>query len=382
MASASAGTIPELRPMVLRMRHRVVIAGFILIVCLPVICAAVMSWRFAGTLQKVSISLTLQEQALGAFGDLDTGSALKAAFSGARAEEASIIRQLVQSEDFYRSVRDRVDLARIWPRSRIVPFLPLRYETAPVEKGFEFWRKMVRVHVGSRDGIIRLSVTGFRQEDAAMLLSAIRDEGEQRLNVARAVILSEALRNAQQRVRVLRAQYVKDSDRLRNFRLQSATIDPMLLARLNARFDNALRSMLATEEIRLAGSPLARASQSAPMRGEDRLSAITAQIEDAAEGSGRIIAPSDLALLIAAYQPVLTRAEMSGMSLRIAELSLLGLARQYESNRVFLTSVTGGAAISVESFPRFLPTVLIVSVSCIVLWAMLLIAFYAIRDRR
>ena len=66
----------------------------------------------------------------------------------------------------------------------------------------------------------------------------------------------------------------------------------------------------------------------------------------------------------------------------MAELSILRYNQELESTKVFLSSVTGGQMASIELFPQFWPTLLIVAMGSLVLWIILLLTFYGVRDRK
>ena len=369
----------------LRRRHYVLIATFVLFVIVPTALAGFLSWNFAGSLRKVTASVTVQEHSLGSFGDSESTSAkLQTAFKGSGGEETAIVRQLVLSEDFYRTIRDQVDLSQIWPQDRLVPYLPTRYDPdASAEEGHDFWRNMVAVHLGSRDQIIRVSVTAFDQQSAEELLRAIRVEAERRLNVARTATLKAAVVEAERRVEELRAKSDQDRRRLTEFRLQNRTIDPAVLMGLDVEFKTFLRSMQASEEIRLAEieASVTREQELTRSAG-DRLAAIRAYLNDPERSRGKVVTPAEITDLIAIYQPLLTEAEMSGLSLRMAELGIMRYNQELESTKVFLSSVTGGSMASIELFPQFWPTLLVVAMGSLVLWIILLLTFYGIRDRK
>ncbi|MFV0411624.1 MAG: hypothetical protein ACK5LJ_18575 [Paracoccus sp. (in: a-proteobacteria)] len=374
----------EVRPARLRLRHYLLIASFIVIVVVPTSLTAILSWSFAGSLRQVTASVTVQEYSLGALGPTDSGSLLKSALKGSGAEETAIVRQLVHSEDFYRTICDRLDLTRIWPPDRLVPYLPMRYDpAAPVEEGYEFWRNMVVVHLGSRDRIIRISVSAFDQATAEELLFTIRAEAERRLNLARTMTLSAAREEAVDRVEELRARNADDREKLTRFRLEHQTIDPAVQGLMLAEYRSILRGLRAQEEIRLneAEASVAR-GEGLARRPVDRIAAIDTYLNDPAASEGRITPADEVTAQIAAYRPVLMDTLLSGMSLRMAEASILHYDRELETTKVFLSSVTGGSMASISLFPQFWPSLLVVLSGTFVLWTSILLIFYGIRDRK
>ena len=369
----------------LRKRHFMLIGAFVVMVIIPTLLAAVLSWNFAGSLRKGTASVTVQGHSLGSFGgDESTSAKLQSAFKGSGGEETAIVRQLVLSEDFYRTIRGQIDLSRIWPEDRLVPYLPTHYDPdGSAEEGHEFWRNMVAVHLGSRDQIIRLSVTAFDQQSAEELLRAIRVEAERRLNIARTATLKVAVTEAERRVGELRVKSDEDRRKLTEFRLNNRTVDPAVLLGLDAEYRTFLREMKASEEIRLAEIDGAVSREQELTRAaNDRLVAIEAFLNDPMRRHGRVPTPDEITDLIAIYQPLLTEAQMSGLALRMAELSILRYNQELESTKVFLSSVTGGQMASIELFPQFWPTLLIVAMGSLVLWIILLLTFYGIRDRK
>lgn len=374
----------EVEPAGLRLRHMVLIAAFVVIVVIPTCISAWLSWHFAGSLRQVTASVTVQEQSLGMLGSTSASATVRSAFTGSGAEETAIVRQLVNSEDFYRAIREQIDLSEIWPADRVVPYLPPRYPAdGAVEKGHVYWGNMVSVNLGSRDHIIRITVTAFDQASAERLLQAIRVEAERRLNLTRTATLSAARTEAERRLEELRIDNAADREALKEFRLKNRAIDPQLLVGLNTEFKNFIRSMLVDEEITIA---LAEASvgqsQGLTRRPEDRIAAIRAYIDDPETSRGMISTPREIAQLIEEYQPLITDAEISGMALRLAELSIIHYNRELESNKVFLTSVTGGTSATIRSFPEFGPTLIVVMIGTFIIWCMVLLTFYAIRDRK
>lgn len=376
--------IPEVRPAFLRFRHYMLIFSFVLVVIVPVLLAGWLSWSFSGTLRQVTASVTVQEHSLGSFASPGSGISLQSAFKGGGSEETAIVRELVHSEDFYRTVAGQMDLSAIWPPDRPVPYWPPYYDPeGPAETGHSFWKNMVNVHIGSRDQIIRISVIAFDQDTAQRVLNAIRVEAERRLNTARAATLRIALEEAKQRVEELRVQYAEDSSKLLNFRVQNNTIDPEIMVSLNIAFSDFLRKMLADEEINIAATTASIAQGGELTRvSESRVAAISEYLSNIDTAPGQVITADEITALMAEYQPLLMDAEISHTSLRMAELSQMRFTQDLESNKVFLSSVTGGSMAAIEVFPQFLPTLLIVIAGSLVIWAILLIIVYAIRDRK
>lgn len=383
-----AGTgyaIPDVARSRLRLRHYVLLGAFAVMVIVPMLVAVGVSLRFSGTLRQVTTSVTVQEHSVSSFSDgAGPGAALRSAFKSSGGEETSIVRQLIQSEDFFRTISDQLDLADIWPADLLVPYLPYRFDpTASVEQRHRFWRNMVVVHIGSRDAIIRLTVTAGEQGRAETLLSAIRAEAERRINLARTATLKSALADATARVAQMRARYNADRDRLLAFRLESKTIDPALLAVLNATFTADLRGLLAAERIRLgeiSASVESRDELSRISRG--RIDAMTRFLESGSGPETGVTSADEITAMIAQYEPLLGAAEASRISLRAAEVSVINFTRELESNKAFLASVTGGSMSSVKVFPQFWPTLLIVSICGFLAWVIVVIVFYAVRDRK
>lgn len=374
----------EVVPAGIRPRHLFLLATFLIIVVAPTVFAGWLAVNFSGSLRQVTASVTVQEQSLGVLGETSRSDTLRSAVTGSGAEETAIVRQLVRSEDFYREIRDQLDLAEIWPPDRLVPFLPTRYPAdGAVERGHAFWKNMVSVNLGSRDQIIRVTVTAFDQELAEKLLLAIRNEAERRLNLARTATLTAALNEAQKRLDELIVKNDADRQALKEFRIANRTIDPQLLADLNAEFKTSIRSMLAREEITIAtvGDSVGD-SEGLTRRAEDRIAAISSYIADPESSEGMVATPREISDLIARYHPLITEVELSGIALRMAELSIIHYNRELESNKVFLTSVTGGNSATIRVFPQFGPTLIVVMIGCFIVWCMVLLTFYAIRDRK
>ena len=152
---------------------------------------------------------------------------------------------------------------------------------------------------------------------------------------------------------------------------------------MNAEFKTFLRGMRANEEITIAAAEdSVDRSRGLTRRPEDRMTAIEAYLNDPEASKGAIISAAEITRMMDAYQPLLTATELSGMALRLAELSIIHYNRELESNKVFLTSVTGGNSAAIRVFPQFGPTLIVVMIGTFIVWCMVLLTFYAIRDRK
>lgn len=179
-------------PAWIRLRHRLILLSFILIVLLPPLGAAVYLWGFAADQyhSKVGFSVRLEEggSALGLLSGL-TG------ISNSSSSDTDILFEFIQSQKLVADMDAELDLRRIWAAPGYDPVFTLAPD-ATLEDLVQYWNGMVHLTRGKNAGLLEIEVRAFTPEDATRIATALFDRSSQMINQLSDIAREDAIRFA------------------------------------------------------------------------------------------------------------------------------------------------------------------------------------------
>lgn len=179
-------------PAWIRLRHRLILLSFILIVLLPPLGAAVYLWGFAADQyhSKVGFSVRLEEggSALGLLSGL-TG------ISNSSSSDTDILFEFIQSQKLVADMDAELDLRRIWAAPGLDPVFTLAPD-ATLEDLVQYWNGMVHLTRGKSAGLLEIEVRAFTPQDATRIATALFDRSSQMINQLSDIAREDAIRFA------------------------------------------------------------------------------------------------------------------------------------------------------------------------------------------
>jgi capsular polysaccharide transport system permease protein len=373
---------PPARPARPRRRHVAILLGFLLCVVAPV--AATGRYLFTVALDQYashagfSVRREESDPAVEILGGITS-------LSGSGTSDADVLYEFIRSQEMVRLVDARIDLRRAFGRIEDPVFA--LWPGATIEDLAAYWPRMVKVFYDRSSGLIELRVQAFTPGDAQAIAQAIFDEATAMINAMSSIAREDATRYAREELDKSVARLVAARQALTEFRARTQIVDPAadiqgrmgLLATLEGQLVEAIIDLDLLRET-------TRESDQRVVQAERKVAVIEARI--AAERSRFGMAGGD-GTGDAAYATLVADYERLSVDLEFAEQSYLAalaahdaaLARAQRQSRYLAAYVAPTRAERAE-YPRRVLLLGLAAAALFLVWSLLVLVYYAIRDRR
>jgi capsular polysaccharide transport system permease protein len=260
---------------------------------------------------------------------------------------------------------------------------------ATIEDLAAYWPRMVKVFYDRSSGLIELRVQAFTPEDAQAIARAILDEATAMINAMSSVAREDATRHAREELAQSVARLVAARQALTEFRARTRIVDPA--ADIQGRM-----GLLATLETQLVEAMIdldllretTRETDPRVVQAERKIAVIEARIASErnrfgmAGESGETPGEAAYASLVAEYERLSVDLEFAEQAY-LAALSAhdAALARAQRQSRYLAAYVAPTLAERAE-YPRRGLLLALLAAALFLGWSLLMLVYYAIRDRR
>lgn len=381
---ATAPGVPTIAgPARVRKRHRVILTSFVLCVVLPM---AIAFWYArANTVDQYHslMSFSVRKEQTQSAADILGGLSQ---ISGGSSSDTDILYQYIQSQELIERVDGDIDLRAVYSapheRDQVFALQP----NATIEELVNYWPRVVRMYYDRTAGIIEVRVLAFDAQDARRIADAILKHSADQINRLSAVAREDTMRYAQEELNLAVQRMTAARQAMTEFRLTTQIVDPFADFQGQQGLLNTLQAELATALIEL-GLLRETASDNDPriVQAERRIRVIRAQIagERAKFGiGGQGPGGEDYATLIAEFERLNVDREFAEQAYKSALSAFDGaLAEAQRQSRYLAAHIRPTLAESSE-YPRITMILGIAFAFLLVLWAIGILIFYSIRDRR
>jgi capsular polysaccharide transport system permease protein len=311
-----------------------------------------------------------------------------AELSGSGSPDEDILYEFIQSQDLVRTVDEALDLRRLW--SKADPDIDPVFSYHPpgsIENLTDYWLRMVSVYNDSSTGLIELEVQAFTPQDAQNIARFIYDESSRLINrlsdIARedaTRLAREDLETAVQRLKIARSDMTK-------FRNLNQVVSPESTLKIQTGLLSSLEMQLAETLIDLdmlgqISTPTdPRVRQAIRRQGviEERLKQERAKL---GIGSGNGTADSALVDLVGEFESLMVDREFAEQSYAAALVSYdVAVAESRRQSRYLAAHIKPTLA-ETSVYPDRLLTMALVALFSLLIWAILVMVGYSLRDRR
>lgn len=375
---------PQASPSRFRMRHALVLLSFLLMVVGPGVIAALYLWTRAADqyASYMGFSVRTEEAAssiASLLGPLDIG--------GGGTPDADILYAFIQSQDLVARVDAKLDLRSIW--SKADPDVDPIYAYHPpgtIEDLLEHWKRKVRLVYDSSNGLLELRVLAFTPEDAQSIATVILRESTMLINNLSALAREDAIGYARDELDKAVIQLKDARSTLTAFRNRTQIVDPTIDVQGQAGILNTLHQQLAEALISLdlltettrEGDP--RISQS-----KRRIKVIEARIEDEKKnlgiGAGNT-SDEAYATLVGEFETLVVDREFAEQTYTAARVAFDGAqAEALRQTRYLATHISPTLAEKAE-YPERVTVLGLIVLFAFLLWSVVVLVGYSLRDRR
>lgn len=368
----------------LQRRHIALLAFFLGWVVLPLLVAAGYLYGVAKDQYASHIGFSVRSEEVSSAFELLGGLS---DLSGSSSTDTDILYEFIRSPQMVRAVDEKLDLQKIY-KHQGDPVFTLG-DDVRIEALSRYWERMVKVFYDNSSGLIEIRVLAFDPADSHAIAEAVFDESSQMINRLSAIAREDTTRYAREELD--RALERLKSARQAKITFQSRTqiVDPAadiqgrmgLLNTLNAQLAEISIERELMLENALSGDP--RLTQI-----ESRLAAIQKLIQEERnrfgnETSGQDGAPEE------AYADLLGEFEVLEVEREFAEKAYLSAQATYdaalaEAQRTsrYLATYLGPTQAETAEYPQRITLLATIAIMLFVSWAVLVMVYYSLRDRR
>lgn len=365
-------------------RHWGLLAALVMIVLVPVLTTgwyleARAADQFASTLGFTvrSADTTPAADILGGLGST---------LGGSTSRDTDILYEFIRSQELVARIDAMLDLRRLYAihrdRDPLLSFDP----AGTIEDLTRYWRRMVRISYDANSGLMELRALAFTPADARAIAEAIRDESSAMINALSAQAREDATAYAREDLDLAEARLRAAREALTAFRVENQIVDVTadiqsqmgLLATLQGQLAEALIEMDLLSNSASAGDPRLEQAQT-------RIAVIEARIEEERQkfgsgGSGP--GGGNYATTVAEFERLSVDREFAERAY-LAALSAYDAARAEASRQsLYLAAYIHPSQAERSEFPQRLLILGIVALFAFLIWAILALVYYSLRDSR
>lgn len=372
---------PAARAARLRSRHKITIASFGLFVLLPVFVIAVYLYGFANDQYASKVGFTVRTE--------ETGSAMQflgglSSFSSASSTDTDVLYKFIQSQELVREIDATLGLRDIYRKTTNDPYYALA-ENSSIEDLVKYWTRMVRIYYDRSTGLMEIEARAFEPADAQAIAREIFLRSTKMINTLSSVAREDTTRYAREELDTAISRLREARQALTKFRNETQIVDPSADLQGQMGLLNSLNSQLAASLIDL--DLLADTTRETDPRMEQarrKIAVIEKRIAEEREKLGvgsseNGSAYADLVGQFSVLQSDLEFAQKAYVSALSAYDTAVAEARRQSR---YLAAYIEPTMPETALYPQRI-TILVVSAFLFFgVWAIAVLIFYSLRDRR
>ena len=384
-AANHRGKTPEVAGLArVRRRHYGILASFVILVLAPFALCVFYLFVVADDQYASRVGFAVRSEEISSAQDLLGG--ISSSLSGASSSDTDILYEFIQSQNLVERVNADLDLVAMYTVPSFDPVFAY-HPTGQIEDLAEYWKRMVQVSYDSNTGLIALRVNAFRAEDAHAIAERIVAESTRLINDLSAIARQDATRYARAELELSLERLKGARETLTEFRSRTQLVDPSADIQGQMGLLNSLEAQLAEANIELnllletsrEGDP--RVSQA-----RRRIAVITNLIEEERTkfgfGGTTRADGKDYSTLVGEFERLMVDLEYAEKSYLAAQAALdTALAEAQRQSRYLATYANPTIPQSPRYPKRFLLSVIVGAV-LLLSWALLVLVYYSLRDRR
>lgn len=374
---------PPARPARRGVRHVLVAISFILVVLVPSTLVTTYLYTRAQDQYASTLGFVVRKEELGSAVELLGGLTQ---LSGSSSSDTDILYEFIQSQQLVTQIDQRLDLRSLYSRHRdIDPVFSLAPDST-IEELVSYWSQMVAIYYDIGSGLIELRVKAFDPQEAQRVAQAIFDDSAAMINELSVIARDDTTRYTREEL-AQAVERLKDArEALAQFRSETRIVDPQADIQGQMGLLNNLQQQLASALIE--GDLLAKTTQ----EGDPRISQSEVRIEvirnRIAEERAKFVLGGQ-ADSEDNYVRVLTEFERLTVDREFAEQAYLAALAAHDSALAegqrktrYLAAYVTPTLPEQALYPQRLIIAAVASAFLLLIWAIGVLVYYSIKDRR
>ncbi len=373
-----------------RRRHWAVLLSFLLMVVAPTAISAWYLWTRAADRYVSVAGFSVRREDAGSAFELLGGMAELGAGSGS---DTDILYEFIQGQELVAKVDAALDLRSLWsrPDPDVDPVFAY-HPPGAIEDLTDYWQRMVGVYNDTGTGLISIQVQAFAPGDAQAIAQMIYDESTAMINRLSAESQADATRFSREELDLAVERLKAAREAVTRFRNRTQIVDPTASIQSQMGLLSSLEAQLAETLIDL---DILRQTTSAEdpriVAAERRVAVIETRMAEERRklGIGTGVVPGEagddgnaFADLLGEYERLIVDLQFAEQAYTAALVTFDGtVAESRRQSRYLAAHIRPTLAESPDHPQREVLTAL-VAVFSFMIWAFLVLAGYALRDRR
>ena len=365
----------------LRARHLGLWLGFVLLVVLPTLVTGGYLGLVAADQYGASAAFALRSEKSAGLSPLLAGFG---SLAGASNSDAAMVAAYLQSPALVTRLDQAIGLRAMFARrSRGDPVFGFD-PAGSREDLVAYWNRMVSVSYDAGTGLIALEVRAFSAGDAQKIAQAAFDAASGMINRLSATAQQDATRAARQELHLAAIRLTKARAALQAFRERSGVLEPGLAVSGRMGIIGALQRQAAAQLVtlgllrRTTGPKDPRIAEA-----ERRLTVIRAEIAAREQGDARAgQGGKGYARLMAEYDRLTTEQAFAEKTYLAAQTALDAAQAAARSRSYYLAAYQRPMRADSAQYPRRLLLTGLVALFAFLIWSVLALIYYSLRDRR
>jgi capsular polysaccharide transport system permease protein len=364
-------------------RHWGILAGFVLLVLLPFLAAGAYLWRVAQDQYASTVAFSVRQEEMQSSLDILGGMTRLA---GSATSDSDILYEFIRSQDLVAQVATRVDLraiwGRAWPADPVFAFDP----AGTIEDLHAHWLRMVRLSYDAGTGIITVRVNAFDPADAQAVAQVLFDESSRMINALSEEARADATRYAAEERDRAFERLAAARQALTAFRLRTQIVDigsdlqgqMGILTTLQGQLAEVLIELDLLRETAPAGDPRIRQAERRIAVIEARIAAERAKFGEGGQGPGG----EDYARIAAEFERLTVEREFAEATYRSALASYDAAVSEAQRQSRYLAAHIRPTRAEQALYPQRLMLFGLTGFFLLLFWAVGVLVYYSVRDRR
>jgi len=382
-----AGQHPAPRPVAgparPKRRHWMVLASFLVMVALPMAMSAWYLWARAADQYASRVGFSVRtEEASSPIEFLGGITSL----SGSSSTDTDILYEFLQSQELVTRIDAALDLRAIWSRADpdIDPIFA--YDTSgTIEDLVDHWGRMVRIYYDGGTRLLDLEVRAFTPDDAQAIAQMIFEESSAMINALSAIAREDTIGYARAELEQAEVRLTEARVALAEWRNANQTIDPTadtqgqmgLVTNLQAQLAEALIQLdLLQETTTRENDPRITQARRLITVIEDRITAERAVLSTSLDGQ------SGIADLVGEYERLLVDQEFAERAYTTSLAAFDSARNEARRQSRYLAAHVRPTLAERAQYPDRPMTLAMITLFAFLIWAVVVLLAYSLRDRR
>ncbi len=381
-APSLGGVRPPVAAAYRRTRHVLVVLSFLVMVLVPMIISGIYLWRFAADqyVSKVGFSVSREDttSALDILGGLTS-------LGGNSSSDTDILFEFLQSQKLVNDLDQSLGLRKIWSKPENDPVFAVS-EDASIEELVNYWNRMVRISYGAGAGLIEVQVRAFTASDATLISEALLNRSSQMINDLNAIAREDSIQYAKEELDAAVERLKSARATVTEFRNTYQLVDPKIDLQSQAGILGTLQSQRVAVQIELdLLSETLRNGDPRMVQARRRLAVIEQRIVEERQKLGLAAGTGDdtaFANIVGEYERLIVDREFAERTYVAALATFDSAQAELRRKSRYLAAYMQPTRAETAIHPKRFTLLALISLFLFLIWSILVLVSYSLKDRR